>query len=80
MFKHMPCHYSLYCQDKSCYGDMVIVELAQVVSLVNVDRLLQLDLGASTMSQKTDLKNWCFLDPLTTHDVDGLPLCHVEFM
>lgn len=36
---------------------MMIMELALVVSLGNVDCLLQLDFRASMVSQKTDLKN-----------------------
>lgn len=59
---------------------MMIMELALVISLGNVDFLLQLDLRASTVSQKTDLKNWCFLDALFTCVVHGLPLHHAEFM
>lgn len=59
---------------------MMIMELAVVVSLANVDCLLQLGLRASTMSQKTGLKNWCFLDALITPGVDGLPLRHAELM
>lgn len=59
---------------------MMIMELALVVSLGYVDGLLQLDLRASMMSQKTDLKNWCFLDALTSRGVDGLPLHCAEFV
>lgn len=58
----------------------MIMELAVMVSLGNVDCLLLLGLRASTMPQKTDLKNWCFLDALTTPGVEGLPLHHAEFM
>lgn len=79
------CHAAVLCTAKTSLVlglpgyVMMIMELAPVVSLGNVDCLLHLDLRASTMSQKTDLKNWCFLDPLITHGMDGLPLCHVEF-
>lgn len=82
----MPCHAIILCPAKTSpilglLGNiMMIMELALVVSLGYVDCLLQLDLRASMMSQKTDLKNWCFLDALTTCGVDGFPLRHAEFV